>query len=156
MRFYKHILLFLLVAYGCNDSRIYFQNTQQIDNQIWTYDQVVSFDLTVSDTLKYYHLDLAIDHAPTFEFQNLYLNFKSKFPDGSENEDLVSLELADKTGRWIGSCASKNCAAPFQLKTNMRFSQLGTHTFEIYQSTRIDSLGGIKAVSMQLLESERE
>lgn len=153
---FRYVLICFLIGislWACKDQNVIYNQSVKIENSNWAYTDILEFDIPVADTLSYYHLDLFVDHDPEFKYQNIYINIISTFPDGSQNEDLVSLELADKTGRWIGDCSAKNCTAPFQLKTNIRFSQAGVHKFKIEQSSRQENLAGFKQVTMKLIEA---
>lgn len=139
---------------ACQDSNLFYQDDHVIESGKWAYEDQANFSVEIPDTVSYYDLILEIDHDAEFSFQNIYMEIKTQFPDGKSNEDLISLELADKTGRWIGKCNSKKCVAPFRLKENIRFSQKGNHRFTLTQHTRESNLTGIHKIGMQLISAD--
>jgi len=158
MRTYIYLLIGIsfLSIQSCTDSNVLSSEEIEVSSTSWTYDNPLSFTLPVLDTTNYYDLSIHVKHSPEFSFQNLYVSIESEFPDGEKVKDIVSLELADKKGKWIGSCNSKECNAPFLLKQNIRFEQLGTHHFNIGQESRQDSLSGIESLSIVLLAAAKQ
>ena len=140
----------ILCSYACSDKNIDYFELRNIKNSTWTYDKGLSFTIAISDTTQFYDFNIWLDHIPSFGYENLYLDIETTFPSGQVKSDVISLELADHYGNWIGKCTSTSCSTPFQLNHNMRFSSPGNHTFVVHQHSRKDSLRGIVAMGIEL------
>lgn len=126
------------------------------NERVWTYDNVASFDFSVSDTVSRYNMYLDVNHTRGYPFQNLYLNIISTFPDGVQVSEQHSLELQEKNGEWMGECGSKECELRFVLREGMRFDTTGAYNISFEQFTRRDSLEGVVSLGLVLDYKEKE
>jgi gliding motility-associated lipoprotein GldH len=140
-------LLPLLIA--CNDG-VHFSEETRWENGRWAYADSVRFEVEFADTSKAWDLTLLIDHAPDFAYQNLYARIRTTFPDETDTEQVLSLQLSDKTGLWLGKCSGQLCRARIPLNEGVRMPQPGHYSFEFVQHSREDSLQGIYAVGLDV------
>lgn len=134
---------------GCGKSA-YFQDIFAPNEQVWTYDDMASFDFTITDTTSSYDMYLDVKHTHGYPFQNMYLKIISTFPDGAEVSEQHSLELQEKNGEWMGECGSKSCELRFVLREGMRFDTPGDYNISFEQFTRRDSLEGVVSLGLVL------
>ena len=140
-------LSILLVSCGPN---YIFDQSQKIDQAEWTYQDSLSFNTAITDSLKIYNLYLGLEHATTFSMQNLYVKIHTTFPSGQRLSELVSLELANKAGVWFGDCNSEWCDLSIPIQTGAYFDLPGNYTFTIEQYTRKEPLQGVKNISFKI------
>ncbi|WP_282781735.1 gliding motility lipoprotein GldH [Phaeodactylibacter xiamenensis] len=133
----------LLSFSSCGPNYI-FNTEKEIPETGWAYDEPVSFSFKVEDTTKIYNLWLEVGHTSSYSNQNLYTRIQTIFPDGNELSEVVSLELADKGGQWLGACSGQECALKVPLQTGTYFNQIGEYTLEMEQYTRRDSLKEVR------------
>lgn len=151
------LLLLSLLLIGCGPNFVY-EHDYEIGDAGWAHDQPLRFAFEVSDTQQLYNLHLLLGHTPDFGYQNMYVQIRTIFPDGQEQEEAVSLEIADKFGRWLGRCRSNSCDLPIIIQQKAYFNQIGEHRIEIGQWTRETSLKAIQSLGFKLeaLAEKRE
>lgn len=125
-----------------------------ITNNVWTYDQVLDFQFEVQDTTQKYDLILSVNHDFEFAHQNFYAKFITTYPSMKKIEDVVSIELGNNFGKWMGDCNSSTCAIDILLQEKTYFKDQGKHQISIVQNNRIDSLNGINSIEFKLLKVE--
>ncbi len=146
--FFLCISLFL-IATGCGPNYIFDQQIP-IADQKWSYQDTLDFDVSIEDTLKTYNLQLDIEHAADFPYQNLYVMIHTRFPSGSRISEQLSIDLTDKSGRPLGACNAEWCTVPINLQEGAYFNALGQHLITIEQFMRLDPLPGIKSLSLKI------
>lgn len=122
----------------------------------WLYNDKKKFDFEITDNTKTYDLILILTYSDVFSYENLYVNATTIFPDGSKTINPVSLQLADKNGGWIGDCSGDNCSIPISMSSSAYFKSNGKYTIILEQHSRKDSLEGISAVELKVIESQKE
>lgn len=149
----KHLILLLLSVslYISCDSGLIYSHTESIEGAKWEYGEILEFDLIAEDTTKYYELVVRIDHNTDFSFENFYTKITTEFPDATELSDIVSFQLADKMGSWLGDCNSSNCINELILQEQFRFKQIGPHKIKLENYSR-KALEGINAIELKLYD----
>jgi gliding motility-associated lipoprotein GldH len=122
----------------------------------WLYDNNIKFDFEVTDETKKYDLILILSHSDVFSYENLYINATTVFPDGTKTTNQVSLQLADENGKWLGDCSGNNCTIPLEMSSAAYFKALGKYSISLDQFSRKDSLDGISAIELKVVESGNE
>ncbi len=148
------ILIFGLFFTACQPNPIHSEKLE-IDND-WLYQDQLKSKITVEDTIQKYDLALKVNHSKDFYFQNIYLNIETLFPDGNKKSEPLSLQLANRSGNWIGKCNKQDCETVFSLQDNFRFKQLGDHEFTIGQFSREEKLVGVNEIELLLFESQKK
>lgn len=141
-------LLLSLIA-GCSPDYLY-KETKAIENYSWSYEKPVKFQYTITDTMQIVNMLLELEHAASFSSQNLYVKIKTRFPSGGEQEQVVSLELADKAGQWQGDCSGEWCKVSIPLQTDIFFNNSGTYHLTIEQYMRQSPIAGIKSFTLTI------
>lgn len=121
-----------------------------MEGEQWTYDNVLSFEAEIPDTLGVYNLWMEIDHGKDFAYQNLYTRITTIFPDKQKLEQQLSFELADKFGNWQGDCSGDHCRVRIPIQESAFFNRAGTYTFTLEQYMRADSIPHVRAIRFQI------
>ncbi|MCU0345349.1 MAG: gliding motility lipoprotein GldH [Saprospiraceae bacterium] len=145
------LLSSMLVA--CNSDTI-FDESKRIPNAAWDYNQPLPFEFEVRDTTKTYQVVLEMTHAGDFGYQNCYVQITTKFPNGEEKKQPVSLELAAQSGIWNGECSGNTCTLEIPLQTKAKFKQPGKHSITVEQFMRVNPLPGIEAIGLKIKQLE--
>jgi gliding motility-associated lipoprotein GldH len=140
---------------ACGSGYTYEEYRQFPAEAGWTYADSVSFDFAISDTNQVYDLHFFVDHAADFGNQNLYVRFHTLFPGGERLTETVSLELADRFGRWEGDCSGETCRVDIPIQQGAYFNRAGAYTLRVEQYSRQDSLPGISGVGFALVPAGR-
>lgn len=144
--------LALLSLVSCDKGLIYSHN-EVISEGVWTYEEVLEYDLMAEDTTKYFELFLDVKHSADFSYENFYTKISTVFPDGKKLFDVVSIQLADNMGSWNGDCSSKTCLSSLLLQEGFRFKQAGAHQIVLENYSR-ENLEGIEAIELRLYSIE--
>lgn len=140
-------LLFLAAA--CNNDHI-FKKEIELPDGGWYYNRPVVFEFDINDVEKKYDLLLGIEHAGDFGFQNLYVQFHTVHPSGEKRSQVVSLELANKTGIWNGKCRGNACNVEIPLQINATFKETGRHSITVEQYMRRDPVVGVQGLTLKI------
>lgn len=140
--------LCLLLA-SCGDDVIY-EKTLDVPDGAWVYEDTLDFDFEITDTAQSYVLLLDVTHAGDYGFQNLYVQFHTTYPSGNKETQLVSLELAARSGIWNGQCSGNECSVEIPLQSNALFKETGRHTLSVEQYMRQHTLPGIKKMTLKI------
>lgn len=148
-------VVYLLSATGCGSDYI-FQKKLDIREGEWRYNDVLTFDFDIEDVSKKYDLLLDVTHAGDYGFQNLYVQFHTSYPSGEKKTQMVSLELATKSGIWNGKCSGNSCTVEIPLQANATFDEAGKHSISIEQFMRKNPLQGVESMTLKILARAEE
>ena len=142
-------LLITIVTFSCGKGHFHSES-RSIATAGWQYADSLSYEFEIKDTSKRYDIGLVIVHSADFEYQNLYIQIVTQFPDGEVKRQSLPIDLADHTGQWYGACSRNSCDLTVMLQERAIFNQVGEHTFEVHQYMRVDPLPGLKAITFFL------
>ncbi len=149
MRIARFSLVLTIALAACGPDYLYDERVE-LPGETWTYADSVTFEFPIRDTQQRYNLYLTLDHTTGYPFQNLYTRIHTRFPSGDNLTQQVSLELADKSGRWLGDCSGENCRLRIPLQTDTYFNQPGVYAVTFEQFMRRDSLPGIQNLAFSI------
>ena len=145
-------MLSLGILLSC-EPQPFYEEKIELGTDGWATETPLSFKTEIQDTAIIYNLELVIEHTPDYRYQNIYLNIKTLFPHQDSREERLSIDLADKKGKWIGKCNSKSCKCKVYLLDNFKFPTPGNYGFELSQDTREETLTNIRSLTLQLFNS---
>jgi len=138
-------------AVGCNRDKVIFNEVKPVPSGEWAYGDVYDYAFDVTDTSETYRLLLYLEYATDYSWQNLYTSITTVFPDDSTRTDVISFELASKTGAWYGDCGSEFCKLNIPLQQEVKFPIPGEYRISFEQYMREEVVEGIKAVGLKLV-----
>lgn len=141
------LLLFLFSACG---PEIIFEKKLSIPDSGWTYTDTLHYEFDIVDTSQVYHLFLQLEHSTDYRNQNLYVKIHTGFPNGQRTAQVLSIDIADKVGRWLGDCRGETCSLDIPIQSNAYFNQVGKHSFTLEQYMRVDPLKDIRSSSFRI------
>lgn len=146
------LLLFLLV--GCEPTPFYKLGLQMDDP--WSYGESLDFSFEVGkeDMANAYDMMLILNHDKDYAFQNLYVKITTSFPDGREIKDVVSLDIGDDKGRFLGNCGGSTCDVEIFLKEHFKFEKEGKYQLSIEQNGRDEHLSGLNHAELIIKKKE--
>ena len=145
----------IFLLYSCGETPCY-DEFHPLPDSGWTYADSIPFSFEVKDTSKAYDLLLRLDHSPDFPYSNFYVQIHTRYPDGKSLKQVLSLELAAKSGLWFGRCNRKRCSLSLPLQEQVHFNQTGTYHITLEQYSRKDTLPGIFGAGLELWEREEQ
>ncbi len=147
------LLIFTSFLCSCGPNYI-FDEEKPITDSNWTYTDSLTFQFEVTDTSKVYNLNLEIDHSMAYRHQNLYVQIATLFPSKKRDVQVISLELANKYGAWLGDCGSENCTLLIPLQQQIYFQETGGYEFVLKQFMRESPVGGINKFTLKIEETD--
>lgn len=140
-------IIFILSACGPN---YIYEKSYNINEEGWTYEDTLNFEIDIADTVGLYNLYLELEHTTEYKFQNLYTRIFTEFPSGERLQKEVSLELAYKGGAWKGDCNKKVCHTKIPIQERAFFNIPGKHVITLEQFMRESPISGIKKIAFKV------
>ena len=153
IHFWMYLIIGGLFFTSCGPNYI-FDEEKIIADSNWTYADSLVFQFNISDTTKVYNLNLEVEHETAYRHQNLYVQIATLFPSKKRNEQVLSLELANKYGAWLGDCNSENCSLLVPLQQQIYFQEVGAYDFVLKQFMRESSVSGVQKFALKIEETE--
>jgi len=147
------IAVFVLTA--C-DSKRYFEDNKPIVKGNWKSDEKAYFNVQITDTLSRYDFFLNVRNSVDYPYSNLYLFIHTTSPAGKKAQDTVECQLADYTGKWLGSGFGSIKFNRFLIQKRVNFRQKGRYIFEIEQAMRVKELKGIMDVGIRIEKEPKQ
>lgn len=153
-------LLAVLVLVSC-DSKGVFDNYTALNNGLWEINTPVTFQFSVKDTLANKNLFINIRNNSLYEFSNLFLITKLKFPDGNSLIDTLEYDMTNRKGEFLGTGFTETKENKLFYKERILFPTSGEYTLEVYQAMRkngevdgVNELEGITDVGFRIEKIE--
>ncbi len=150
------IAFVFLCLVACDADRVY-DSYVSLSSESWKKDDAVSFSFAVKDTLEQRNLFINIRNNNSYAFSNLFLITELNFPDGNKIVDTLEYEMADASGRFLGTGFTEIKENKLFYKENVVFPISGDYTVSIAQSMRkngevdgISALEGITEVGFRI------
>ena len=121
-----------------------------------SWDDTLSFEFSINDTIQLYDLFLEVDHTLDVLHQNYYFKVRTAVDEEMIQEQLVSLELANAKGYWLGNCSGDECVRTIPFLMNTRFEKEGRYKVELQPYARDSIIKGINSFSLGIKASEND
>ena len=145
-------ILFILLLFGCDSSRLYEQNSD-FKNKIWSSGDIKTFDFNIPDASLGYNIYFNVRNTMDYPHYNLYLSYHLKDSlNQILKEDLKSVNLFDpKTGKPEGKSSLGNIFDHrILVLENFKFESPGKKELELQQFMRYDSLPEIVSAGIRV------
>jgi gliding motility-associated lipoprotein GldH len=144
------ILALIMVSFfSCGEDYDY-EKQYVIDDTSWKYGDTLNYNFEIQDTTNIYNLYLEVEHSSSYSYQNLYTKIYTKFPTGERIEEVLSLELSDKAGNWMGDCRNDDCRLLIPIQQNAFFNAPGAYEITLEQYMRKNPMPGIHKLGFKL------
>jgi len=140
---FRYMVLFLFLCFSACNQNTYYHKTDILPNETWNINNMLVYDVKISDSLKYYNFYFDVRNTTDYPDQYLWLFLTTKFPNNTVFTDTLSCIICDAYGRWTGKGSGRIRDNRFLFKPKVRFPQTGTYTFSVQQAMRTDDLKGI-------------
>jgi gliding motility-associated lipoprotein GldH len=148
------LLFFLpLLFSSCDDNGLYDQN-RDIKDGVWDIKQHLVFDFDVPDSVTKYNFYFNVRNTDEYPYSNIYVFFKTTFPNGKTGVDTVEFPLADENGRWYGKGQGDVHDCRLVFRQNVRFPLAGKYHMEIEQAMRMEQLPGVLNAGIRIEKAE--
>jgi len=157
---YFTFLIVLLVLISCDANRV-FDTYTTLDNAVWKQDNALTFSFPIKDTINQHNLFINLRNNSNYEYSNLFIITKLKFPDQQSVIDTLEYDMADSSGKFLGTGFSEIKDNKLFYKENITFPISGNYTFEVSQAMRksnevegIENLKGITDIGFRIEKTE--
>lgn len=111
--------------------------------------------MNIDDSMQFYNMYILLRNSTDFKTQNFYVFMKTKYPDGSVEQDTLGFILCDKFGNWTGNGQGRLKNNKFLFQPKVRFPHNGEYIFSVTQGMREDVVEGISDFGI-VLENYKE
>jgi gliding motility-associated lipoprotein GldH len=147
------VFLVVVTISSCKKSQV-ISTFQEIENNVWKYDDIKKDSVTITDDNFYHTLNVNLRIKGNYPYSNLYVRIYITNPEGEKKTLRTSLKLADKYGKWYGSGFGDLITFQIPLKNRKHFTQKGTYHLGIEQFMRTESLEDVNAIGFMILKQE--
>ena len=146
--FLAFIAVFTFVS--CDANRV-FDDYISLENAEWDVNNAVLFSFEVKDTISKRNLFINLRNNNQYEFSNLFLITKMRFPDKQQITDTLEYDMADVNGKFLGQGFSEIKENKLFYKEQIRFPKTGLYQLEIFQAMRkngeVDGVAALKGIT---------
>ncbi|TAE00435.1 MAG: gliding motility lipoprotein GldH [Bacteroidetes bacterium] len=146
------LLVILLSLVSCNENVVYTEY-QDLQDQAWIVDSVLSFGFEINDLQSDYNIDYGVRYAVDYPYYNLYVKFCLADATGKELTDWIRIDknlMHPVTGAPFGNGLGDLFDIQFSALPNFKFDKKGKYYFKIRQDMRLDKLPAIAAVGVKV------
>lgn len=152
------LLLFFLPLFlfsSCDDNRLYDEN-RDINDGVWDIKDKLTFDFEIPDTITKYNFYFNVRNSDDYPYSNIYVFFKTSFPNGKSSVDTVEFPLADDNGRWYGKGQGDVHDCRLVFRQGVRFPLAGKYHMEVEQAMRMEQLPGVLNAGIRIERVEKK
>jgi len=150
IRYYYLSLLSVCMLISCDPPNYVFEDSRSFLDNPWVYPDSTEYRFSIKDTSRFYNLLMELDHGKKYPYENLYVQFVTTFPDASTTRDVVSISLADETGKWYSDCRGKTCTFYLTLQDQAVFKQKGDYSIKIIPWMRMDTIEDVYRLAFKV------
>jgi gliding motility-associated lipoprotein GldH len=152
MRIFILAGIIAMMVMGCDQSRVYEQNTD-FNERYWIVNEKPEFEFTIEKPADKYTLYGNIRNSISYPYARIFFNYILLDSTGTQVEKkLVGQHLFDsKTGKPFGNSGLGDIYDHrFELLKNYQFKHRGRYKIRFEQQMRVDTLQGILAVGLRV------
>ena len=138
---------------GCGYNSV-FDKVEIVENGQWAYTDTIEFNLNVIDTLSFNDFSLIIRNNNDYHYNNFIAFILMSFPNGETRRDTVQIQLATKSGKWLGSGIGDVFTNEQPYINRSRFPMSGQYRIEVIHAMRDELLLGINDVGLSVKRIE--
>ena len=148
------MLLTMVVGLTACDSGKVFQSYEDMPNNRWPRDRIVSFAVNIEDTTAKYDVELAIRHSTYYAYANLLVNVTSIYPTGEERTKDYDFLLKNTDGSFKAEGAGDLWDITLPLMEAVQFPKSGKYIFNINNIMPLPETADIMQVGLVVKKSE--
>ena len=148
------LAIFMLIS--CDSKREYDEYISLSGNS-WNKENTLAFTFTINDSINKKNLFINLRNNKDYGYSNLFLITQMDFPDGEVIIDTLEYDMADLTGKFLGTGFTDIKENKLYYKENITFPKAGEYTFKVRQAMRkngevegIEELEGITQVGFRI------
>jgi gliding motility-associated lipoprotein GldH len=152
----KYLFILAITAFlfaGCNgDVLVDEYHTLPVSG--WEYKDVITDSFEVLEPGHYHQLSANLRINGDYTYANFHVKMNITFPDSSSKEYNVPLQLAEKSGKWLGSGLGDVITFRIPVFHRKFLTQKGKYTVSISQDMRLESVPNIVSAGLRVEQQE--
>ncbi len=146
----NNIFLITLVLFASCDKKPMFEENKILEKNEWNFNDTISFEVNVNDTLNLKNLSLNIRNSSTYPYYNMFVYVDIKNEKGGIDKDTVEFYLANPiSGKWTGN-GSSGIHYNTILYKQVKFLNTGKYKISLTHGMRDTILEGINAIGFKV------
>lgn len=127
-------LITALVFTSCDSNRV-FDEYQSVPNT-WNRENIVSFNITLTDSIKPYNLFVNLRNTNAYKYNNIFLIVEMINPNGKIQKDTLEYKMAEPSGKLLGTGYTDVKENKLWYKKGFVFNETGEYKVNIHQAMR--------------------
>ena len=152
----KYLAILALVAISitaCNEN-VLVDTFHELPADGWGYEFAVTDSFTIDKPNHYHAVSANLRASADYPYANIHLLLTITAPDGDTTQIKVPVELAEKSGKWLGSGLGDVFTFQRPILHRKYFNQKGTYKVTIAQDMRLENLPSVSAAGIRVEEQE--
>jgi gliding motility-associated lipoprotein GldH len=152
----KYIPIISLAALfftACNE-KVLVDTFHELPAEGWAYEQTVTDSFTVANPGHYHAVASNLRVSADYPYANIHLLLTITSPDGKTVTRKVSVDLAEKSGKWLGTGLGDIYTFQKSILHRKYFNQKGQYSVTIAQDMRLANLPSVSAAGIRVEEQE--
>jgi gliding motility-associated lipoprotein GldH len=151
----KLVLIFLALASltACNKN-VLVDSFHELPESGWSYNNIVQDSFEVKEPAFYHQMFANLRISGDYKYANIFLKLTIIAPDSSQKEEVVTLNLADKTGKWLGSGIGDKITFQLPVLDKQKLKEAGIYRVKIEQYMRLENLQNVVAAGIMVEQLE--
>ena len=143
----------VLTLTSCNDNAL-VNTYHELPKTGWSYDEVLvdSFEVVNTDFYHQSYLNLRINGD--YPYSNIIVKLTETDPNGKSTEEIVTVTLAEKSGKWLGSGLFNVITYQEPILGKRSFKSKGMYRIKLEQFMRKESLLHVSAAGVKVKQQE--
>jgi len=148
-------LIISLINTSCEHKEVYYQ-FHELKSHNWSKNDTISFDIDSASIRLNVPLIIQLDlvNNSDYPYQNIWLYIYDNFSDSILIKNEKQYEVADKTGKWLGSGFGSLYQLTVDYKTII-FTEKRNYQVKVVQGMRDEPLNGIEKIGLKLCLSDK-
>jgi gliding motility-associated lipoprotein GldH len=151
--YYFILTLIGLFAISCNENVLLDEHTS-IKESGWQYHDSLHYTFEVTQKDHYHQLFANLRINSDYPYANLHLKLNITFPDSTQKEYKVPVQLAEKSGKWIGSGLGDIITLQAPILHRKLLNQKGKYHISVTQDMRLETLFHIVSAGIKVEQQE--
>lgn len=151
--FFILTVVFAAAFSACSDDAL-VDRYHVLPEEGWHYEHIVTDTFCVENPDFYHQIFANLRVSGDYPYANIYLKLNITTPDGSKKSEILSVGLATKSGKWLGSGLGDVVTFQAPILHRKYLDQKGKYTVEIEQNMRLETLANVLAAGLRIEQQE--
>lgn len=147
------MVLFVAALSACSDSAL-VDRYHELPEDGWQYEHIITDTFVVEKPGFYHQIFANLRISGDYPYANIYLKLNITKPDGTKKSEVITVDLAAKSGKWLGSGLGDVITFQSPILHRKYLDQKGKYTIEIEQNMRLETLANVLAAGIRVEQQE--